>query len=217
MALVKSTNVPKDAVVVDEFEAASYAWDLISEWEPASDTWALRYSIGVLGGLSSVSGMIINNHFRKKLKLGTYGHMSSLIPVSLLPGIFTALFHRHSVSTHMLLMKAETCPLCYELRSGAIQLALGIAYPIVLAPTSALMYANRYNTYRLPNLTSKPLELLKFVYKLSKPLSATLVFCSTAHVVASAVLTHYEMKNHLTVRRKMLDIEAKFDAERNRK
>lgn len=39
----------------------------------------------------------------------------------------------------MLLMKDEACPICYEVRSLAIQCGLGIAYPMVLGPLSALM------------------------------------------------------------------------------
>lgn len=34
---MKSSNIPKDAVLLDETEAIAYAWDFISKWEPVTD------------------------------------------------------------------------------------------------------------------------------------------------------------------------------------
>lgn len=38
MALMKSSNIPKDAVILDETEAIGYIWDVISKWDPWTDT-----------------------------------------------------------------------------------------------------------------------------------------------------------------------------------
>ncbi|XP_049868091.1 uncharacterized protein LOC126368229 [Pectinophora gossypiella] len=214
MALMRSSKeVPEDAVILDELEATSYMWDLVTDWANPKDTWALRYAPGVLGGISAVSGLLINNHYRTKLKLGTYGYMSSVIPISVMPALMTALFHRHVISTGMLLMKNEACPICYEVKSAAIQLALGVGYPLVLGPASALMFASRYGTYRVPNLAEGPKVMFQFLRKMTKPLSGTLAFLTVTHFVASSVLTYFEMRNNFAVRRKMIEIENRIIAE----
>lgn len=38
MALMKAKDVPKDAVVMDEVEASTYAWELVGNWGSLSDT-----------------------------------------------------------------------------------------------------------------------------------------------------------------------------------
>ncbi|CAH0581100.1 unnamed protein product [Chrysodeixis includens] len=139
MALQKSQKVPKDAVELDELQATEYVWDLVTDWKPISDTWALRYASFALGGLNALCGLMINSHYRNKLKLGNYGFFASSLPITIMPGVLTAMFHRHMVSTDLLLMKNEACPMCYEIRSGALQLSMGLLYPLILAPASSLM------------------------------------------------------------------------------
>ncbi|KAI8422176.1 hypothetical protein MSG28_006084 [Choristoneura fumiferana] len=209
MALKQSREVPKDAVVLDEIEATNYVWEVVSNWDSLSDTWALRYAPMVLGGVSAISGIIINDHYRKKLKLGNFGFFSSVIPISIMPGLMTALFHRHTISTNMLLMKNEGCPVCYEIRSAVIQWGFGVAYPMVLGPTSALMFASRYSTYRVPNLAEGPKVVFGFLSKLTKPLHTTLVYMGAFQLVLSSVLTYFEMKNHISMSRKIEAIESK--------
>lgn len=38
MALMKSKDIPEDAVEMTEVEASFYVWDLIEKWKPSSDT-----------------------------------------------------------------------------------------------------------------------------------------------------------------------------------
>lgn len=38
MALMKSKEVPKDAVAIDELEATEYVWNIVSDWDSLSDT-----------------------------------------------------------------------------------------------------------------------------------------------------------------------------------
>lgn len=40
-----------------------------------------------------ISGFLINNHFRYKLKLGSYGRMSSYLAVVAAPAIMSSLLH----------------------------------------------------------------------------------------------------------------------------
>ncbi|CAK1601356.1 unnamed protein product [Parnassius mnemosyne] len=209
MALMKSDQVPEDAVALSEIEATTYMWDLVNNWESLSETWALRYTPAILGAINGCSGVLLNSYYRRKLKLGKYGYFSSVIPISLMPGVLTALFHRHLVSTDMLLMKNESCPICYELRSGLIQIALGCFYPMVLGPTSALMFANRYSTYRVPDLADGPKVVLKFLRTQTKPFTGTLTSMVAIQLAASSILTYFEMKNNISLRQKITEIEKK--------
>ncbi|XP_060803762.1 uncharacterized protein LOC106132349 [Amyelois transitella] len=214
MALMRSRNkIPKGAVVLNEEEAVNYSWKVVTEWESLWDTWALRYGPPILGGINAISGIIINNHYRTKLKLGSFGFYSSVIPVTVMPGLMTILFHRHLVTTNMLMLKTDTCPICYEIRSAAIQLGLGVGYPMLLAPTSAIMYANRFATYRIPYLTDGPKKVFQLLSKITKPLSGTLAIITVVQLVASSVVSYFEMKNNFTVRTKLMEIENKILAE----
>ncbi|KAJ8731009.1 hypothetical protein PYW08_002422 [Mythimna loreyi] len=215
MALMKSKDVPEDAVVIDEIEATEYVWNIVSDWDSLSDTWALKYGPVVLGGINAFCGIMINRHFRNKLKLGPYGYFASVIPISLMPGVLTALFHRHLISTDLLLMKNQACPLCYEVRSAAIQTTLGIAYPMVLGPTSALMFAHRYDTYRVPDLREGPKVIFNFVRKLTRPFNNTLTIMVVGQVLASSIFTYYEMTNNLTLRGKLMEIEANLEKQKS--
>lgn len=53
----------------------------------------LKAGPGILGGVGMISSIVINNHFRTKLKLGQYGRMSSYLSVVAIPAMFSALFH----------------------------------------------------------------------------------------------------------------------------
>lgn len=55
---------------------------------------ALRYGTSLLGSLSAVSAFVINNHFRRKLKLGNYGRFASYLPIVALPSMITIIFHK---------------------------------------------------------------------------------------------------------------------------
>uniref|UniRef100_A0A2A4JG62 Transmembrane protein 126A n=1 Tax=Heliothis virescens TaxID=7102 RepID=A0A2A4JG62_HELVI len=211
MALMKAKEIPEDGVALDELEATEYVWNLVFDWETTSDTWALKYAPVALGGLNALCGVLINRHFRKKLNLGNYGYFASVVPITLMPAVLTALFHRQLISTDLLLMKNQGCPLCYEVRSAAVQCSLGTAYPMILAPTSALMFANRYSTYRVPNLNEGAAVIFKFLRKVTRPYNSTLTFMIVAQVLASSIFTYYEMVNNLTLRSKIMEIEAKLE------
>ncbi|XP_053612523.1 uncharacterized protein LOC128676441 [Plodia interpunctella] len=207
MALMRSKEIPEDAVVLDEVDAVSYAWEVVSNWESISDTWALKYGPPILGGINAIAGIIINNHYRTKLKLGTYGFYSSVIPITLMPGILTTLFHRHIISSKILIMKSD-CPICYEMRSAGIQLGLGLAYPMILAPASAMMFANRYATYRLPDLTfDGPKKVFQLVRNITRPFYGTVVTLSVCQFIASSLVTFFELKNNFALRKKLIELE----------
>ncbi|XP_026315832.1 uncharacterized protein LOC113227168 [Hyposmocoma kahamanoa] len=185
MALMrsKSNAIPEDGIVMDEMEATTYVWELVTNWETTSDTWALRYGPVVLGSLNAVSGIIINQHFRRKLKLGNYGYFSSVIPVSILPGMLTALFHRH----------------LHHFRTNSLK--------------CLFQFASRYCTYRVPALVEGPKVVFQFLRKITRPLTASLTALTALQFIASSAVTYFEMKNNFTMRKKMVEMENKLLAE----
>ncbi|CAH2107976.1 unnamed protein product [Euphydryas editha] len=217
MALMKGSQIPKDAVVLDENEATGYIWDVVSKWDSWTETWALRYGPIILGAINSISGIMINSHYRWRFKLGSYGHFSSGVPIVVMPGMLTIVFHKHIIGTDMLLMKSDVCPICYELRSTALQMSLGLLYPMILAPTSALMLANRYSTFRVPHLFEGPKVMFGFLKKHTKPFTGTLGYIALIQLAASAFITYSEMKNTLSIRHKMLEMEKEFEREKKQK
>lgn len=56
--------------------------------------WPLHYGHGILGACSALSGMYVNSYFRSRLRLHTYGRVSSYLPVVALPALMSALFHQ---------------------------------------------------------------------------------------------------------------------------
>ncbi|XP_004924720.1 uncharacterized protein LOC114248754 [Bombyx mandarina] len=213
MALMKAKTIPKDAVTLDELEATNYAWDIVNNWNNKLDIWALRYGPVILGACSAIGGVIINRQYRMKLKIGHYGYLSSVIPISVMPGMLTVIYHRQIISTDLLLLKNEGCPICYEMRASALQIGLGVIYPMILGPTSAMMFANRYSTYRVPDLFEGPRVIFKFLSKITKPFMGTIATIAVLQFVTSNVITYFEMKNNFTIRKKISAIEKKIMAE----
>jgi hypothetical protein len=56
--------------------------------------WPFHYGNGIIGACSALSGIYINSYFRSRLRLHTYGRLSSYLPVVALPAMMSALFHQ---------------------------------------------------------------------------------------------------------------------------
>lgn len=211
--VLPSNKLPSDAVVLNELDAAVHAWDLVNEWNKFSEVWALRYGPNALGVLSATCGLIINKHYRHKLKVGRYGYVSSFLPIVIIPGSLTLIFHKFVVSNKILLQRAESCAICHEVRSAAVQIGVGIIYPMLLAPVTSLMLANRYSTYRLPSISAEPKELFQVTKKLTKPLTGTLGYMLAFNLIFSSIITYYELQNVASIRREIREIEKRLEAE----
>ncbi|CAB3375941.1 Hypothetical predicted protein [Cloeon dipterum] len=94
MAVVRKRNEEiKDLVSVERSEAIRHQMDIIQAWKPQHEMWAIRNSPAILGGMTALSCIFINGHFRKKLRLFNYGKMSSYLPTVVIPSITGALVH----------------------------------------------------------------------------------------------------------------------------
>lgn len=85
-----------------------------------------------------MSSVYINSHYRGKLKLGTFGRLSSYIPTVVLPALMTTFFHKAFIVPHVVLA-GQQCPVCIQTRAGLLHAAFSTAYPMLLAPMSAFM------------------------------------------------------------------------------
>lgn len=52
MSLMKSSQIPKDAVVLSENEATTYIWELVNDWESLSDTYVNSKQINEINTIS---------------------------------------------------------------------------------------------------------------------------------------------------------------------
>ncbi|XP_013101219.1 uncharacterized protein LOC106082987 [Stomoxys calcitrans] len=209
MALSRASKefIPKDAVVITEEEALTYQWNIISNWEKLSDVWSLRYGPGILAAFATGTGVFVNNHYRNKLRLGSYGRFSTYLPIVVIPAIFTLSCHKFFVQRPILLEPMAQCPTCVQMRAMTFQAGFGVVYPTILAPFAACMFATRHYTYRLPSITQNPMEVFQLIRKFTKPIIPILsaIFCVQG--LAAIYLTYEEQKENLIVLAKMRKIE----------
>lgn len=190
---------------MDERKAFVEAYNLIEEWKPTSDVFGLRYFPFATGGVSAVSAVYINAHYRKKLKLRNKVLISTLIPVVFLPALVSTLLHHHWVQRPLILQKFQ-CPVCLELRGGAVQLFAGFIYPLVLAPVAGFHFASKLFTYPLPPIT-EPKNLLNTFVKISRPALPKFFTLAAIQIVAGMALTHTEAHNLFTIMSKLSTME----------
>ncbi|KAG7173650.1 Transmembrane protein 126A-like, partial [Homarus americanus] len=150
-----------------EVDAFHESITLIHEWKPTSDVFALKNYMFALSALSSGSGAYINSYYRKVVKLRNQAFISTLLPVVILPSVVASLLHHHFVQRPLVLQTFQ-CPVCLELRGGAVQFFAGFVYPMVLGPLAAFQFATRLYTYALPSV-SEPKAWIKEFFKMTRP------------------------------------------------
>ncbi|XP_053681776.1 uncharacterized protein LOC128732534 [Sabethes cyaneus] len=212
MALLhkKQTEIPKDAVKLTEQEALIYFMKLVDKWDDKWEIWPLAYTPGMLGASTVLSSLYINNHYRSKLKLGTYGRLSSYIPAVVLPALMTTFFHKYFVVPEVILGK-QKCPVCIQTRAALIQAGFGTIQPMLMAPMSAFMFATRHFTFRLPSITEQPREMLKVYQKLSRPIMSVVTVMLAFNVMVSMFLTAKEFEAVYNVNLKLVEMEKELE------
>ncbi|XP_053678586.1 uncharacterized protein LOC128728960 [Anopheles nili] len=214
MALLhkKSSDIPKDAVRLSEEEAIQYFLKLVHRWDNKSDVWPMIYTPGILGACTVVSGFYINHYYRRVLKLGNYGRLSSYLPAVALPAIMATMFHSVFVVPDLILNQ-QSCPVCLQTRAAAFQGGFSVAYPMLLVPLSSFMFATRHFTYRLPSITEKPRDVLKLYKKLSGPIMLPITFLLAFNVGLSMFLTGKEFQTVYKINLKLLEFERRLEDE----
>ncbi|KFB38818.1 AGAP000896-PA-like protein [Anopheles sinensis] len=214
MALLhkKVSEIPQDAVRLNEDEAVKYFLKLVQNWENKSEVWPIVYTPGVLGATTVFSSFYINNYFRRVLKLGKYGRLSSYLPSVALPAIMATMFHSTFVLPDAVLHK-QACPVCLQTRAAVFQSCFAVGYPMLLVPLSSFMFATRHFTYRLPSITEKPAEVLKLFRKLSGPITLPLTLMLAFNLTLSIFLTGKEFEAVHKVNLHLLAVERKLESE----
>lgn len=174
--------------------------------------------------------MVILNHFRRKLKLGVFGRVTSYLPVVAMPAGLAALYHtmvikinrfnhfllhtkcfKQVIQRNLVLSKYD-CPLCLQTKAIFIQTGIGLVYPLLLAPMASFMYATRHFTYRMPYLTEQPKAWLKLWVKLTRSAKGISFYLLLANVIAAAAVTGLEMSEYYDLQVKMEEHEKKVES-----
>ncbi|XP_067626714.1 uncharacterized protein [Eurosta solidaginis] len=207
LSLAHKDDIPKDAVIISTEQALAYQWGVISKWENRWEVWSLRFGPGILGAMAGAAGVYINSHYRHKLKLGNYGKVSTYLPIVVIPTMFSMMAHKFFVQRSIILDDFTGCPLCLQIRAGAVQGALGVCYPTILAPFAASMFATRHFTYRLPSITEEPLEVFKLWRKLARPIFPVLGAALAGQAVIAMYITYKEQMQNWKLHMKLKHLE----------
>ncbi|XP_044727754.1 uncharacterized protein LOC123291511 [Chrysoperla carnea] len=186
----KIDEIPSDAVLLSRDEVLKYEWKLIEQWTPESDVWPIRYGVAILGVASGLSSLLINNHYRVKLRLGTYARFATYLPCVAIPTMMSCFSHNEFITNSVLLQ--NECPVCLEVRAASFQTLLSTIFPIVTVPLATFNFALRYNTYRLPSITEKPKEVFKLWWKFTKPIRYPLYYNIAFQCILAMGVTYFE-------------------------
>uniref|UniRef100_U5EFQ6 Putative conserved plasma membrane protein n=1 Tax=Corethrella appendiculata TaxID=1370023 RepID=U5EFQ6_9DIPT len=207
----KSSEIPADAVKLDEIGAINYFYDLIVNWDNSRDVWPLRFAGPILGISTTVTSLYVNSHYRVKLKLGSYGRLSSYLPIVVLPSIMSIVSHSGFIQPRVILQK-DPCTVCTQMRAATFHSFFAVAYPTLLAPIASFLFATRHFTYRMPEITSEPKQVFKLWQKISRPLTFQLTCFLAVNAFLAMFLTHKEYESVYTINAKLLQMEKAFDA-----
>ncbi|XP_045131666.1 transmembrane protein 126A-like [Portunus trituberculatus] len=185
--------------------ALTEAIDLIMNWKPTSDVFALKHFMVASAFLSTCSATYINAHYRKVVKLRNQAFMTTLLPVIIAPSLLGGMFH-HQFVHRPLILETFKCPVCVEIRGGMVQLFTGFVYPLMLAPLAAMQFAARLYTYPVPD-AKKPLLMLMEIYKITKPVLPRLYILAALQFIGGVAWTHWELHNLYTVLGKLNKME----------
>ncbi|GFG36454.1 hypothetical protein Cfor_11477 [Coptotermes formosanus] len=197
----KRSEMPEGGMYLTKQEAKEYQYRVLFGWEPQRDVWPFRYGFGILSACSALSGLYINSYFRNRLRLHSYGRVSSYLPLVVLPSIMSALFHHEAVTTNVILQ--DVCPLCLELRASAIQVGCSVMYPALLSPLVGFALASYYNSYKVPLVTDDPKGVFALWRKLIKQTRYTLISIGIVQAFVAMWLTHCEIKSFYKVQAKL--------------
>ncbi|XP_046743491.1 uncharacterized protein LOC124409739 [Diprion similis] len=214
MALVKQTGPsPAGTVTLNQNEALQYQFDLLRNWPNQFEVWPLRSGLNILGIAASAAGIYINAHYRRKLKLMKIGRAATYLPIIILPGFAAILGHKLFVTSDILLEKKE-CPLCLQTRAAVMQFTIGFLYPMTLGSVGSILLANRYVTYRLPDITTDFRSMISVLTKFTRPIYLQLSIIAIGQVFTVLFLTELETKSYYKVTQQLMKAEKAYDEAR---
>ncbi|XP_057337527.1 uncharacterized protein LOC130675710 [Microplitis mediator] len=207
-------SIPQGAIKLDRNEAFRYQYQQIKNWPHFSDIWPFKVGVPMLAGLAGISALMINRHFRIRLKLRRDGLVVSQIATAISSIVFATTPHLAYISEDILL-RITPCPLCIETRAGFIQVAGAVLYPCISAPLANFFIAARVGSYRLPHFANGQ-EIFKLWLKFIKPMREKFLILTVVNFMFAGCITYAEAKSVVTIRMKMMEL-AKQAREENEK
>ncbi|CAG0901752.1 unnamed protein product [Darwinula stevensoni] len=201
---------PPDAIRLTESEAFLVQRQFLWDYSPKSDVWAIRIGPALTGGTAAATGLIINNLYRRFLRLGHQGRFASYAPVTVASGLAAAGLHYFLVMKDIVLEKPY-CVVCLETRSTSLQVAAGFLYPLILCPFSALRLAHGYQTYPVPRMWDDWGEVTRLWKKFSRPSIPLFTFLFFANAIVGLSLPYFQAKNMEKVAETTQKVVERFD------
>ncbi|XP_050465916.1 uncharacterized protein LOC126859050 [Cataglyphis hispanica] len=202
-------EIPKGAVILSKFEALAHQAELIRNWEPQSDVWSLIFGRPILSGAAALTGVYINQRFRRKLKLRNYGLLPTITGLVAGPTIATSLLYSQFVLNKLLLLEVP-CPLCLESRSILLQTCTGLFFPLILVPFANFSIAANSGLHNIPHITDLK-GMFRVISSAYQPMIPILATIFTLHALLAGFITHSQIKSFLYV----LDVQNFIEKERD--
>lgn len=110
------------------------------------------------------------------------------------------------------MLRAYDCPLCLQTRAAIFQAGGAVAYPFLLAPVAAFMFATRHFTFRLPSIISQPKEVGKIWIKLTKSGKTMGLSLLAFNMLVAMLVTGREMTEHYNINLELAEFEKKVES-----
>ncbi|XP_039285791.1 uncharacterized protein LOC111056962 [Nilaparvata lugens] len=192
--------IPKGAVVISQGDAIVLQRKFLDEWKDRFQVFPLNHSQLFTCGMAGVSSFMISNHFRRHLKLRSFGRLAIQIPTVFLPSVMSGYFHREFVTNRILLQ--NECGVCVQVTSICIQMFFGFIAPSVLSPLACFTYADRYRTYPLPaTIRGNWKEVFEIYMKIARKSSQKTGALALANFLLGLSLCYWQQNNFLEIHR----------------
>lgn len=195
-------------------EALQIQEDLVKNWEPAREVWAIKYGSYCIGISTSITSFMINSLFKRKLRLQYTGEIVTTLALMLGPAACSTLLHDAYITQDILLYKKQ-CPMCYEVKAGLLMNTNAILYPLILSPSITLAAAANTGL-RIPYIYEFK-EISKFWWSVVKPAvnHLTIAFCLNSLVAGIIVYKQFEATyNMASVIQKIKDYTERNEIQR---
>lgn len=128
-----------------------------------------------------------------------------------MPKLIAELSSLQFIQSHVIL-RLYDCPTCIQTRSAFMQAGSAVAYPFLLAPAAAFMFATRHFTYRLPSITSQPKEVFKLYLKFTRSAGSMTGILLGVNMLAAMYITSREMKEHANINFQLEEFDKKVES-----
>ncbi|XP_026292182.1 uncharacterized protein LOC113216635 [Frankliniella occidentalis] len=158
MQKAKVKDIPQGAVTFNREEAINHVYHLVRDHDTPSHVYLLKYGVALNGMLAAFSGIWCLKYYRRAFGLRKEVAFTSSLTCGSLPAITTYTYQYLFVLPPILLQEPG-CPICLELKAGAIQFVAGAIIPVFMGLVTASMTAAKLG-FNVPPPTA-PLQLLK--------------------------------------------------------